>query len=96
MSRGLGRIERAIIAFVDDEDWYEDAYAAESLAIALYHPKLPLDDWWPTRAQRLSVLRAMHSLVCKYPDRFVLTGGKGREPLWLCRASALRSGSGGH
>ena len=50
MSRGLGRIERAIIAFVDDEDWYEDAYAAESLAIALYHPKLPLDGGPPVRS----------------------------------------------
>jgi hypothetical protein len=26
------------------------------------------------------------ALQRKYPDRFVLIGGKGREPLWLMRA----------
>jgi len=173
MSRGLGRIEQAIIAIIDDDDAFEDDYyAAEDLADRIYpKPKriqierfkkgwrtppntinvtrkghwkgkygnpfkvedygpeeairlhrqswtgkdltelradlrgknlacrCPLDQlchadtllelangpkWrWPTRAERLTVLRAMHSLVKKYPDRFALTGGKGRECLWI-------------
>jgi hypothetical protein len=45
--------------------------------------------WWPTRAERLVVLRAMHSLVRKYPDRFTLTGGKGREHLWIGTHKAI-------
>jgi hypothetical protein len=173
MSRGLGRIEQAILAIIEDDDAYDDDYyAAEDLADRIYpkpkriqidrfkkgwrllpntinvtrwgkwHGKYgnefkvevyglqealrlfrekwtgkdltelradlrgknlachcPLSQpchadillelangpkwWWPTRAERLVVLRAMHSLVRKYPDRFALTGGKGREHLWI-------------
>ena len=39
----------------------------------------------PTRADRVAVLRATHTLARKYPNRFVLIGGKGRKPLWLNR-----------
>jgi hypothetical protein len=81
MSRGLGHIERAIITFFDDTEWCAERWTAESLAIDVYRTK----EKRPTRAQRVAVLRAMHSLARKYPDRFVLTGGKGRGPLWLGR-----------
>jgi hypothetical protein len=79
MSRGLGRIEQAIIDILEDEEayYFNDPSAAEDLAIAIYHSK------GPTRPQRLAVLRAMHSVVRKYPDRYALAGGKGREPLWI-------------
>jgi hypothetical protein len=83
MSLGLGRIERAILAIVDVEDEYEQSYAAEDLAIDIFRPEKLHPDWWPTQAQHVAVIRAMHSLVRKFPERFALTGGKGRLPLWL-------------
>ena len=79
----LGRIERAILAIVDVEDEYEQSYAAEDLAIDIFRPEKPHPDWWPTQAQRVAVTRAMHLLARKFPERFALTGGKGRVPLWL-------------
>jgi hypothetical protein len=36
MSRGLGRIERAILDLIEDEDASEQRYAAEDLARAVY------------------------------------------------------------
>ena len=83
MSLGLGRIERAILAIVDVEDGYEQSYAAEDLAMNLPPGKALSRDWWPAQAQHIAVRRAMHSLARKFPERFVLTGGKGRLPLWL-------------
>jgi hypothetical protein len=83
MSLGLGRIEWAILAIVDVEDKYEQSYAAEDLAIDIFRPEKPYPDWWPTQAQHIAVVRAMHSLACKFPERFALTGGKGRLSLWL-------------
>jgi hypothetical protein len=84
VSPGLGRIERAILAIVDVEDGYEQSYAAEDLAIDIFRPEKPYPEvWWPTQAQHVAVIRAMHSLARKFPERFVLTGGKGRLPLWL-------------
>jgi hypothetical protein len=83
MSLGLGRIERSILAIVDGEDEYEQSYAAEDLAIDIFRPEKPHPDWWPTQAQHVVVIRAMHLLARKFPQRFALTGGKGRLPLWL-------------
>jgi hypothetical protein len=81
MSRGLGRIERAILALIDDKD--AKGYPAESLAVAVYQPRK-----WPKRlpnkAERVAIVRAMRSLAHKYPDRMVLKGG-GSRPLWLER-----------
>jgi len=81
MSRGLGRIERAILALIEDKD--ADSYPAEGLAVAVYQarkgPKRP-----PTKAERVAVVRAMRSLAHKYRDRIVLKGG-GSRPLWLER-----------
>ena len=83
MSRGLGRIERAILDIIEDENACEERYAAEDLARAVYQPeKLGRR---PTQSEHVAALRAMHSLARKYPNKFVLTGGKGRGPLWLER-----------
>jgi hypothetical protein len=83
MSRGLGRIERAILALIEDKRARKNGYAAEALAVAAYQPgtksKRP-----PTKAERVAVARAMRSLAHKYHDRIVLKGGDDR-PLWLER-----------
>jgi len=79
MSRGLGQIEQEILALIEEEG--EDRpYAAEELANAIYRPHAG-DDGCCTRSQKVAVLRAMHSLVRKYPDRVALADGKGRAPL---------------
>ena len=84
VSLGLGRIERAILAIIDVEDEYEQSYAAEDLTIDIFARRKPCPkDWWPTPIQHVAVVRAMHSLARKFPERFALTGGKGRLPLWL-------------
>jgi hypothetical protein len=83
MSRGLGRIERAILALIDDKRARKNGYAAEALAVAAYQPgiksKRP-----STKAERVAVARAMRSVAHKYHDRIVLKGG-GDRPLWLER-----------
>ncbi|MGA8650665.1 MAG: hypothetical protein WB677_08585, partial [Xanthobacteraceae bacterium] len=69
VSLGLGRIERAILAIVDVEDEYEQSYAAEDLAIDIFRPEKPYpEDWWPTQAQHVAVIRAMNSLARKFPE----------------------------
>jgi len=78
MSRGLGRIERALLDLIEDED-ADDVYAAEDAANSIYQT-FPC-----TRAQRVAVLRAAHALARKYPEKITLAGGKGREPLWISR-----------
>jgi hypothetical protein len=79
MSRGLGQIEQEILALIEEEG--EDRpYAAEELATVIYRPNAG-DDSCCTRSQKVAVIRAMHSLVRKYPDRVELSGGKGRAPL---------------
>jgi uncharacterized protein (DUF2252 family) len=82
MSRGLGRIERTILALVDNKRAGKSVYTAEALTVAAYQPgpsKRP-----PREAERIAVTRAMRSLAHKYHDRIVLKGGEGR-PLWLER-----------
>ena len=83
MSRGLGRIERIILALIEDKRGRKNGYAAEALAIAAYQPELE-SKRPPTKAERVAVARAMRSLTHKYHDRIVLKGGDGR-PLWLER-----------
>jgi hypothetical protein len=78
MSRGLGRIERAILALIDDKDAKD--YPAESLAVAVYQPRKA--QRLPTKAERVAIVRAMRSLAPKYPGRTVLKGG-GSCPRWL-------------
>jgi len=89
MSRGLGRVERAILAFLEEDDLssatWEGKYAEDSFTVAIYRPPDAPDDFHfkRTRAQYTAVLRAMHSLARKYPESIKLSGGQGREPLWL-------------
>src|SRR4029077_12557128 len=40
-------------------------------------------DWKPTAAQRKAVARAMHTIAAKFPERYNLSGGKGRETLLI-------------
>jgi hypothetical protein len=79
MSRGLGRIERTILALIETGG----GFAAEALAVAAYQSRTGLKRL-PTKAERAAVARAIRSLAHKYPDRIVLKGGEGR-PLWLER-----------
>jgi hypothetical protein len=89
MSRGLGRVERTILALIENKRAGKNGYAAEALAVAVYQSgigsKRP-----PTPGERVAVARAMRSLAHKYHDRIVLKGGEGR-PLWLERREAVRS-----
>jgi len=87
MSRGLGRIERAILALIADNDAGKSGYAVEALAVAVYQPRQK-PKRQPTQAERVAVARAMRSLAHKYHDRIVLKGGAGR-PLWLERREAV-------
>jgi hypothetical protein len=89
VSRGLGRIERDIIAILKSRSGYyrdEEAFDAWKLAEGIYDNDDR--DWGkPPRTQRLAVLRAMRSLARKFPQRYALTGGKGRTSLYLYRVS---------
>jgi hypothetical protein len=77
MSRGLGRIEQAIVAMEEEESLYGFLLTARDVVNEIYK------DQDRTRSQDVAVLRAMHSLARKYPEQFVLAGGKGRDPLWI-------------
>ena len=85
MSRGLGRIERTILALIEDKGAAKNVYTAETLAVAVYQPTKGAQRM-PTQAERVAIARAMRSLAHKYPDRIMLKGGEGR-PLWLERRS---------
>ena len=88
MSRGLGRIERAILELIEGEAACKERYAARDLALSIYQPKSPRRQ--ATQAEHVAALRAMHSLARKFPYRFVLKGGEGRR-LWLERSEVVRS-----
>ena len=75
MSRGLGRIERAILGMIEDKDVCEERYRAVDLARAIYQKPRPI------QAEHVAALRAMRSLVRKFPDRFVLSSGAARGRL---------------
>jgi hypothetical protein len=78
MSRGLGHIERQILEQLEEAKQFGGCIFTESRAItagAFGHND-------PTRAQRLSVVRAMHSFVWKFP-RYALCGGQGQRVLFL-------------
>ena len=79
MSRGLGRIERAILGMIEDKDVCEERYTTVDLARAIYQRPQPI------QAEHVAALRAMRSLVRKFPDRFVLSSGAARGPLRLER-----------
>jgi hypothetical protein len=78
MSRGLERIERAILGMIEDKDVCEERYRAVE-ARAIYQKPRPI------QAEHVAALRTMRSLVRKFPDRFVLSSGAARGPLRLER-----------
>jgi hypothetical protein len=106
MSKGLGRIERAILDLIEADD---DIYDAEVLAHRIYGPDpdddmsdadfLALSDderraynarrWRPSQAEYTAVLRAMHTLARKYPEKVRSPAARGVR---RC-SSASRSGS---
>ena len=88
MSRGLGRIERAILEVIEGAAACKERYAASDLAHSIDQPKSPTRR--ATQAEHVAALRAMRSLARKFPDRFVLKGGEGRR-LWLERSEVVRS-----
>ena len=53
------------------------------MAVDIFRQEKIYPGWWPTQAQHFAVIGAMHALAREFPERFVLTGGKGRLPLWL-------------
>jgi hypothetical protein len=75
MSRGLGRIEQAILEMIENKDVCEERYRAVNLARAIYQKPRPI------QAGHVAAFRAMRSLVRKFPDRFVLSSGAARGPL---------------
>jgi hypothetical protein len=92
MSKGLGRIEQAIHAEVAKgllvDPWtgapgvvHVSSWNVLVEVFRVYDPAGRFCYEF-TKAQRLSVTRAMHSYVRKHP-RFALTGGQGRKRLFL-------------
>jgi hypothetical protein len=82
MSRGLGFLERKIVNMLRygrREYWPHNTLDADYIAERAY-PK-EADSGAADRTQHTAVLRAMRSVARKYPDQFVLRGGKGRARL---------------
>src|SRR5262245_24454918 len=87
MSLGLGFLERKIINMLRHGQqrrpfvtsyWPLDADRIAERAYPMEH-----GSYW---AQHTAVLRAMRSVARKYPDKYVLRGGKGRAPLVIMPA----------
>jgi hypothetical protein len=102
MSKGLGRIERHIqdkikarrkasvlISSRQVLDVFQPSSVRPSNVIDIFGASSWLD-WEPSRAQRLSAVRAMHSFVRKYP-RYALLGGQGQKLLFLYDTTDTRS-----
>ena len=95
MSRGLGRLERAIVAGIERQrqahrevrvtvgDIVWDAYPHRWVKGDFVDPDPP------PRAHLVAAHRAMHSFVRKHAE-FGLIGGKGGWPLELVSVSAAR------
>jgi hypothetical protein len=78
MSRGLGHLERTILAMVERRRRKRQRvnFTASDIEYEAY-PGTP-----QIHAQHVAVLRAMHSFVRKHPQ-YALIGGKGSQPLVL-------------
>src|SRR5262249_11496583 len=94
MSRGPGRLERAILDQIES-DKAPDRYGQSGVVLIsswdlayIYQPPSSVDrpaSWHPknaTPAQRKAVIRAMHSFVRKFPQ-YAVGGGKGPGRLFL-------------
>ncbi len=87
MSRGLGRIEQAIVTRIErmKRGSFPDPVLISSWDVVgdAFRPQTIFwVHWTPTRAQRKAMIRAMHSFVAKFPQ-YALMGGMGRKPLYL-------------
>jgi hypothetical protein len=88
MSRGLGRIERAIAAEIETAKSgrynHGDPCPVHASSWSIASACFRSNGWnrTPSRVQRRAATRAMRSFVRKHPQ-FALTGGKGRKPLML-------------
>ena len=92
MSRGLGRIERAILTCIEEGRRPLGSFTPHGPHISSHHvisvcfptPHYPTPgrNQKPTPAQRKAIWRAMYTVVRKYPQ-YALMGGKGRTSLWL-------------
>ena len=92
MSRGLGKIERAIVRAIEvNRDAGHPAHVSSwAITLDVFEPKPEAPGWrwmWnPTRSQRASVVHAMRTFVRKFPC-YDLAGGQGRKPLLLYEPS---------
>ncbi len=93
MSRGLGRIERAILARIasskqvakaevlkDDESSVH--ITAWRLAYECFEPRPDKPGWTPSRSQIKVCMRAMHSIARKFPQ-YAITPGRGPKAIVL-------------
>lgn len=78
MSRGPGKIERIIAELVRRKP--ERGWPVWVGVITIAREAYGTNE--PTRAQRVSILRAMHSFVVRH-DAYKLDGGNGRTPLGI-------------
>jgi hypothetical protein len=79
MSRRLGRVERTILAKIEATRANRTGWSSIELGNACYPGYAGLT----YTAERKALVRAIHSLVRKYPHRFTVIGGRGRRPLRL-------------
>jgi hypothetical protein len=95
MSRGLGRLERAIVATIERQrQAHREVRVTVGDIVGNAYPhrwvKGDFVDPDPSpRAHLVAAHRAMHSFVRKHPE-FGLIGGKGGWPLELVSVSAAR------
>jgi len=91
VSKGLGRIERAIldkIAWCRASQTFRELERGGPVLVRTWHLMdcyRPLGwsaDWSAEHKHRQAITRAMHAFVSKYPE-YALTGGKGRQELFL-------------
>jgi len=93
MSKGLGRIERAILAsiasskqmaksgvLIDDESSVH--ITAWKLAYECFEPRPDKPGWTPSRSQIKVCIRAMHSIARKFPQ-YALIPGRGPKAIVL-------------
>jgi hypothetical protein len=87
LSRGLGRIERRIVAQIEQcrRGGPDDLKVVQVHSWEIAHYEYATNyslDWEPTHAQRVAVARAMRSFVRKFPQHGLI-GGKGHKMLYL-------------
>ena len=88
MSRGLGKIERAIVSCTSPLEAMRTLPGPPGPGLRSYTwaEGEAHHAWKPTMAQSKAVTRAMHSFVRKH-QQYALTGGQGRRALYLYDAT---------